>query len=59
MKDEDFADEELTPAQADPYLCEADLEVEGNEEASIRLKKKTDVCRSLARPGRSGLSRGG
>lgn len=24
VKDEDFADEELTPAQADPYLCEAD-----------------------------------
>jgi hypothetical protein len=24
VKDENFADEELTPAQADPYLCEAD-----------------------------------
>ena len=38
VKDEDFADEELTPAQADPYLCEADLEVEGNEE--VKMSKR-------------------
>ena len=38
MKDEDFADEELTPAQADPYLCEAALEVEGNEE--VKMSKR-------------------
>lgn len=38
VKDENFADEELTPAQADPYLCEADLEVEGNEE--VKMSKR-------------------
>lgn len=43
VKDEDFADEELTPAQADPYLCEADLEVEGNEEVKMS-KRCTELC---------------
>ena len=38
VTNEDFADEDLTPAQADPYLCEADVEVEGTEE--VKMSKR-------------------